>query len=350
MKKLDENKKKQLISIGFAALLALAAFLAALAFRRSSGIVAMTPLAFFITAAAAFLPIDEKTKTLFFGVTAFCLNTVNEQKMKYTVIYTAIITVSCFIFSMGAKYIVQKKKKAVGIPLIAVCLVACTVLGLVYMGNPVAAAKAKSEINEYTQGIYPNDENAALGKVEFTDIQYNYADGTYFVYAQSSVYPSDTQLISIKDGGLTDLFKPLMEKKITEPYAKTFTAALRKSFPDDTFWVNCDSVALLPDERLLAAEAGEFYDDITYKIWLGGIQNNTDMTEAVIRYMKVIEKQKLPYDRIVFTGGSNPWIVRSVTVENITYVDNDNYSVDFVSTAISNRLNRFVNYWMKIKK
>lgn len=350
MKKLDENKKKQLISMGFAALLALAAFLAALAFRRSAGVVAMTPLAFAITAAAAFLPIDEKTKTLFFGVTAFCLNTVNEQKMRYTLIYTAIITVSCFIFSMGAKYILQKKKKAVGIPLIAVCLVACTVLGLVYMGNPVAAAKAKADIKEYTQGIYPESENAALGTVEFSDIQYNYADGTYFVYAQSSVYPADEQIISVKDGGLTDLFKPLMEDRILEPYSKSFTAALRKSFPDDIFSVECDSVALLPEESLLAAETGEFYDDITYKIWLGGIQNNTDMTEAVIRYMKVIEKQKLPYDRIVFTGGSNPWIVRAVTVENITYIDNDNYSVDFVSTATSNRFDRFMNYWMKIKK
>ncbi len=344
-KKRKQVLKAKLSPVAYALALMVAAFVAALLFRRSAGVLAMFPIGIIICGAAAFLPVDEKTKTVVFGVTAFVLNTVETKDMRATAIFTAILTLGCFAFSMGVKYILKKKKA--GYALFIGTAVVCVALSLAFVGNPIAAIGAQQDIDAYTNEKYHAEDNAALGSFEFSSIYYNFADGTYSVEAVSDKFPAEGGIISAKNGQVTDLFEPVMMDKITEPYEIELIKILRASFPNDKITVSCDGIALLPNEELFGFAEGELYGDLTFEIILSGVQTATGMTEQVSLYMDAIDFSGFDYNKIIFKGGISPWVTRSVTVDK-NYKEGNIYLITHAMAGTSNLFDRYINRLLKI--
>lgn len=291
----------------------LLAFCAGLVFRRSVGIVSMFPIAFVLCAIASCINIKPRFKLIIFPVTVFMLNTVETGDKRVVLTFSALCLLANIFAEYSANAFRKKQKRFfISAPLGAVI---CVALSFIVIGNPFAAISANNALRDYTNERYPDSENAYLGEFEFSPIFYNRSTKTYSYTAVSSVFPTESAEISIKNGVIRDGFEALLERKIKEPYEVEFTAYLRKIFPTDSFSVECISVVSLPDENIFISEKGEYKKNASYEIRLGGIQTGEDMMKRVKYYMSLLDREDAEYNELIFTSGTGPFVRRCVKIE-----------------------------------
>ncbi|MBQ3229552.1 MAG: hypothetical protein IJB49_00895 [Clostridia bacterium] len=322
------------------------AFAAAFVFRRSVGVISMTGLAFLLCGAAAFIKISPLLKTAVFALSVFALNTIEQSDIKVTLIYSALCLLACVAFEYAASKICLGKK--LGYAVAAIGLAACILLSFMFVGNPIKAFKAQRVFNEYIEAVYPETEDAALGSFKFTKVYYNYTTKAYTSDGVSSRYPTEPASLSLSGDIIKDSFAPIMEAKIAEPYSLEMTMLLRKSFPDDSFGVEYDSIASMPGATLFSAAEGELSNDMNYIITLGGIQGAKEMLERTEEYLNVIDRSGIGYGRIIFRSGIGNWYRRSITIEGDHFIGHPVFKLDKVRIGCSTELNTFVFETLRI--
>ncbi len=316
------------------------AFIAAITFRRSSGIIAMCPIAFLLCAVAAFIDIKSSLKSAIFAVSVFVTNTVEQEDMKIALMFSAL----CLLASIVAEYSFSKIKahKKTGY-YVAVCGgIVCITLSLLLVGNPFTAISAKSALDEYAENKYPQIENAALGKFDFSDIYYRFDTGAYAIDAVSSKHPTEGAMITYNNGNVYDGFERHMKEKLCEPYSLELTDIFRQAFPNDTFSVECYRVASMPGEVILSAKEKTLYQNLSYDVYLSGVQSIPEMLDRVESYMIALDDSGFEYDTIVFKSGVNPWLRRSITVSSNHIKYNAPLKIDRVHAGTSNQFNEFI--------
>ena len=323
-----------------------AAFVTALVFRRSVGIIAMLPIGFAICALASFIAVKPALKLTIFGISVFFVNTVEQKDIKVTIVFTALCLLACFLFDHSARLIKAKKKQ--GITRLCVSFALVIGLSILLIGNPISALKAKNTIEDYTEQKYPQSENAALGEFDFTNIYYNFETKAYCIDAVSSKYPTEGGTLSFAGSKLADSFERVMEQKLTQPYILEMTSLLRKYFPDDSFSVSCNDIASLPNENILSAEEKSLNGRLVYVIQLGGIQTANGMSEQVEKYLKIIDDSEIDYCTIVFKSGTGQWLRRSVTVNSGESGLFNKFEIDRVPAGTSEEFNYYLTEMLSI--
>lgn len=316
------------------------AFLAALAFRRSVGVVAMFPIALLLCAASAFFDIGTVIKAVIFGITVFTVNTIEDKSTETTIIFSAL----CLLATLLAGYSFYKIKasKKIGIPIACVSVALCIALSVCFVGNPFAAISANGIIDSYTADNYPNKENAALGSFEFTSIYYDYKTDAYCVDASSTKYPTEPSPISVNGEVLYDSFYHLMESKISTPYVSDMSAVIREGLPDASFSVDFDGFVSFPDQAILSSESGALYNNVRYEITVGGMQSAKDMLEQVTRMVNVIDASGIGYHQLTFKSGIGIWTRRSVTVTTDHIKCHYVPDIDYVSSITTNEFSEYL--------
>lgn len=316
------------------------AFVAALTFRRSVGIIAMTSISLVMCAVASFIGISALTKCSIFGITVFAINTIENDDITVTIMFSALCLLAVVLFSATATII--KKGKKYGYLIGLICFLICIGLNLFFVGNPFDALNAKNKITEYTDKQYPHNENAYLGNFEFSKIYYRYDTKAYVIDAVSDKFPTERASLTLGNEVVRDGFKSLMEEKLSEPYILDIKSILRENFPNDSFSVTYDGFASLPDENIFSSESGELKNNLYYEINLGGIQTGKQMTERVREYVNAIDESNVGYAKLIFKSGIGNWQKRYVTITPNHIPNHVNFEIKFVSKNTSNRFNQYI--------
>lgn len=323
-----------------------AAFVMALVFRRSAGIIAMVPIGFAVCALASFIAVKQPLKLTIFGISVFFINTVEQRDIRVTIMFTALCLLACFLFDHSARLIKAKKKQGITRLCVSLALVIC--LSVLLIGNPISALKAKNTIEDYTEEKYPQAKNAALGEFDFTNIYYSFETKAYCMDAVSSKYPTEGGTLSFAGSKLSDSFERVMEEKLTQPYILEMTSLLRKYFPDDSFSVSCTDIASLPNENILSAEEKSLNGRLVYVIQLGGIQTANGMSEQVEKYLKIIDDSEIDYCTIIFKSGTGQWLRRSVTVNKGESALFNKFEIKRVPAGTSEEFNYYLTEMLSI--
>ncbi len=318
----------------------LAAFLAALTFRQSVGILAMTPVAFIIIAAATAIDLRPLIKNTIFVLMIFIVNTIEQEDIIIPIIFSALCLLVRIVSDVTVKVI--KKNKKLGILSAAAGSALCIFLSLIFVGNPITAIIADGTIDEYTLEKYPQNDSAALGSFSFSDIYYNFRTGAYAVDAVSSEYPTESAMISAENDIIRDRFETVMTEKIAEPYVLELTSVLREAFPDESFGVAYDRITSLPDDAVLSKAAHELDGAIIFEISLGGVQTAPQMIKKVKKYIKAIDEADFEYAEIIFKSGTGSWIRRSVSVSSNRLKSEWTPKINYVPAGTSNSFNEFL--------
>ncbi len=318
------------------------AFVAALLFRRSMGIVAMIPISLIICAATALLDIGYITRTAIVGITVFTLNSIENKNMEIAIVYSAL----CILTTLLASYSVYKIKanKRIGITIASASGLLCIILSLNIIGNPFSAMAAKDVITPYTDANYPVNENAALGVFEFSAVYYDYTLDAYCVDAKSNKYPTEPSPISVNDDVLYDSFYYLMESKISQIYESDLSAVLRENLPEARFEVTFDGFVTMPGDAILSAESGALYNNVRYDIFISGIQTGEAMLEAVEEMVNVIDASGIGYAQLTFKSGIGLWTRRCVTVTPYHPAGRFDPSMTFVPVLNTNEFSEYLRY------
>ena len=338
-----ETKTKETASSLYALKLFLVvalAFVAALTFRRSAGIVAMTPISLLMCATAAFIGISEFEKYAVFGITVFAVNTVENDDINVAIMFTALCLLATILFGITAKMI--KRGKKYGYIVGVLCVLVCVGLNLIFVGNPFNAMNAKNKFTDYIEANYPQSENAYLGNFEFSEIYYRYDTKAYVIDAVSDKSPTESASLTLGNEVIRDGFKSLMEQKLSEPYVLDIKSILRENFPDDSFSVNFDGFASLPDEQVLVSATGELKNNLYYEIILGGVQTGEQMRERVREYVNVLDESGVGYAKLIFKSGIGNWQRRYVSIDPNHTSNRLKFEVGFVSKDTSNLFNRYL--------
>ncbi len=316
------------------------AFAAALLLRRSMGVIAMFPLSLILCFVSAVIDISAITKAVVFGVMVFTLNSIENKNTEVAVVFSALCILAVLL-SHYSYYKIRASKK-IGIPIASASGLLCIALSVIFVGNPFSAIAAQDLITPYTEANYPNNENAALGSFEFTEIYYDYKLNAYCVDANSSKFPTEPSPISVNGEVLYDSFYPLMEGKISSAYVSDMSAILREKLPDASFRVEFDGFVSLPDQAILASESGAIYGNVRYDIFVGGIQSAKDMKTAVAEMVNAIDSAGIGYARLTFKSGIGLWMRRSVTVDSNHLKGHLALTVDYVPVINTNEFSEYV--------
>ena len=316
------------------------AFVTALCFRRSAGILAMTPVMIILCAASVFIDISNTVKCVVFAFSVFMINTIEAKDIKVTIMFSALCLLAVAVFNIA--FLLIKKKKKYGYVIAVLGLFLCVFLNLRFIGNPFTALDAKDRINEYTNATYPNNENAALGEFEFTNIYYRYDTKAYVTDAKSSHYPVDIASITVGDSLLQDGFKGLMEEKISEPYVLEITDVLREAFPNASFSVKADGFSAMPDRVILSSASGELNGNMHYEITLGGVQTSEAMLKTAYKFINAIDRSGVGYAKITFKSGIGNFQRRSITVDPNHLPYHAKTELLYVPLGTTNRFNEYI--------
>ena len=335
----EKNTKSSPLAIKLLIVVVLA-FVASVTFRRSAGIIAMTPISLVMCIVAAFIGVAIWQKLTIFGITVFSVNTIENDDIKITLMFTTLCLLAILLFSLVAKLV--KNRKKVGYAIGVIALIICIGLNIYFIGNPFKAIKANNAITDYTSVEYPENEDAYLGNFEFSKIYYRYDTKAYVVDAVSDKFPTETASITLGNEVIRDGFKKVMEDKLSESYVLEIKDVLRKHFPNDSFSVTCDGFASLPDEVIISSSDGALKNNLFYEIKLGGVQTGEQMKERIADYVAVLDESGVGYAKLTFKSGIGNWIVRSAVVTKSHIQTDLDFEVRFVSKATSNDFNRYL--------
>lgn len=334
-----ENEKSSLTSTPKLILAVVAAFVAALMFRKSVGILAMTPAAFAVCALSTLIGLKPLIKNTVFAAMVFIVNTIEHNDVTFAIAFSALCLLVCLVsdFAVAA----FKKSKRRGVCVSAAGSVLCIILSIIFVGNPFTALVASNTITNYTDAKYPSSKDAALGEFRFSNVYYNFKTGSYGVDAVSTKYPTEGAVITANGDGVRDRFEARMLNSIAEPYVLEITSVLRENFPDDGFSVSYDRIVSRPDEKIFAKGEGELGENVVFEINLGGIQTAPAMLLQVKKYIKVIDKAGIKYAEIVFKSGTGQWLRRSVTVSPNRLDLAWTPTLDYVPAGSPNSFNKY---------
>ena len=323
------------------AVVVLLAFIAAVTFRRSAGILAMTPISLVCCFIAAFIGVGTIMKATVFGTTVFIVNTLENDDIDVTLVFSTLCLLSILFFSISAAII--KKGKKYGYAILCVGIVLCFALNIHYVGNPIKAYKAHNTITDYTESKYIASENAYLGNFEYSSIYYRYDTKAFYVDAKSDKFPTVVGSLTSNGTSLADGFLPLMEEKLAEPYLLEMKALFRENYADDTFYVNFDGFALKPNENPLSSEKGELYGNLKYEIILGGVQTEKQMRERIRDYVNLLDDSGFDYAHLTFKCGIGIWERRYVVIDP-NHMDGEfEIKIKYVNPYTSNEFNRYLD-------
>ncbi len=335
----NENKSKdRLLGVWLLIVIALA-FAAALLFRRSAGILAMTPIALLLCCASAFIPLGIALKAAIFGITVFSVNSIESGSSAATV-YAALCILACVVFGYGANAFKAKKKR--GIPVICAGAVICILLNVFFVGNPFKALSAKQAFEEYAQANYPQNENAVLGEFEFSKIYYRYDTKAYVMDVVSSEYPTEGASFTLGNSVICDGFKSKMEQKIAEQYVASMAAAIRNAFPNGDFEVSFERFVALPEQAILSSESGELAENVCYEIYISGIQTREAMMKAVREYINAIDRSGVGYARLTFKSGIGNWQRRYVAIDPNHPLMHPSFELLYTNTATTSYFQEYL--------
>lgn len=335
----NERKSGELLQTAYLFAVVVLAFIAALCFRRSAGILAMTPIMLVLAGIAAFIPFNTALKCVIFGVTVFVFNTMECDDTSVAVTYAALCILTVLLFCIAATFI--KRKKLYGFFIFAAGTALSVILCFIYVGNPITAYNARNTLNGYAELHYPERENAYLGNFEFSDIYYRYDTKAYCIDAVSDKFPTESATLSLGDTVVCDGFKSIMVEKITQPYIAELSSILRSSFPEASFDVSFDKFATYPDFAVLSAQKDELHQNICYEVYIGGVQTAEQMRETVTAYQNAIDESGIGYARIIFKSGIGNWQKRYVAINANHPPYYPCTKVKYVNTASSNLLNEY---------
>lgn len=335
----NENKSKdRLLGVWLLIVVALA-FAAALLFRRSAGILSMTPLALLLCGASAFVPLNLALKAVIFGITVFSVNSIESGSSAATV-YAALCILACAVLGYGADALKAKKKR--GIPIICAGAAVCLLLNVFFVGNPFKAYSAKQAFDEYAQANYPQNENAVLGEFEFSKIYYRYDTKAYVVDIVSSEYPTEGASLTLGSNVICDGFKSKMEQKIAEQYVAAMSSAIREAFPHGDFEVSFERFVSLPGQAILSSEPGELAENVCYEIYISGIQTGEAMRKAVLEYINAIDRSGVGYARLTFKSGIGNWQRRYVAIDPNHPLMHPSFELSYSNTATTSYFHEYL--------
>ncbi len=336
----NENKSKdRLLGVKLLIVIILA-FLAALAFRRSAGIIAMTPVMLLLCGASAFIGISTPLKCAIFGATAFAVNSIETPSASEAMIFAALCLLACAVFGYGADCLRAKKKR--GIPILCAGAVICLLLNLYFIGNPFSAYQAKQSFDEYTQKNYPANENAVLGEFEFSEIYYRHDTKAYVIDVVSNKYPTEGASLTLGNDVICDGFKSKMEQKISEQYVAKLSSAIREAFPDADFEVSFERFVALPNQAILSSESGALAENVCYDIYISGIQTGEVMLETVYSYINAIDRSGVGYARLTFKSGIGNWQRRYISIDPNHPPMHPDIELLYSNTATTNYFNEYL--------
>lgn len=318
------------------------AFVAALLFRRSAGVIATFPFAFILCAVSAFINTNPKIKLVVFGVTAFALNTVENPDTRVTLTFTALCLLACLLFQVSVWVI--SKRKTEGICVMAVSFALCVALSFIFVGNPISAIKADRILSDYTESKYPQAENSDSVKYIFSKTYYNYNTKSFEKQGYGTDSPTEIGTVSVSGETVNDSLKSIVQKNLAQPYVLEITEVLRQRFPDDTFSVSFDEIYMEDGKQIISAEKGGLYGRIVFEINLGGVQTANKMAEKVKQYTEVLDNADINYGKIIYKSGISPWVKRSATVDKNRPMGECVFTVYHVPISTSNRFNRFAKW------
>ncbi len=290
-----------------------AAFLAALVFRRSAGIIAMTPAVYVICFAAAFIELKFSLKATIFVLSVFSINSIEQSDMLVSALYSALCLLACCVFEYSVRRMKRNKKQ--GIIFSSASGIVCIVLSLIFVGNPITAFVANEKMQDHIDSTYPKSKSEFLGAFEFSDIYYDFSTKAYTIDASATKFPTEGGTITTNKNHITDRFFSRMEEKLAEPSVLEIKAFLRTCFPNDNFDVKQDRIVAISSSDVLNIESQGLRSHIVYEITLGGVQSFDAMQEKVRNYMNFIEGANIEYAQIVFKSGKGEWYRRTITID-----------------------------------
>ena len=314
------------------------AFLTALFFRRSAGVLATFPIAFALCGLAAFVKLDIKLKLTIFGIMVFSLNTAETEDLKVTLTFVALCLLACTLFQWAVKLIRQRKK--IAIPFFSASAVICIVLSAIFIGNPISAIKANKLLTNYTEEKYLSSQQGE-SEYNFSEIYYNFNTKAFEIRAESNKFPTEPALISTKNDLVYDSFESVVQQQLSTPYILEITRVLREQFPEDNFSVSLDEIQMQNQKEVVSAADGELYGKIAFEIYIGGVQTTNDMRSKVAQYASFLDHANVDYARITFKSGINPWVRQSVTITKNRPLGDYDFTITRVPAFSSNRFNRF---------
>ncbi len=341
VKNTKTKSKESILSAAKLLLVVALAFVAAITFRRSAGIIAMTPIPLVTCAVAAFIGVSSLAKCAVFGITVFAVNTIENDDISVTLIFTVLCLLAISVLSYAAQAIKKKKKR--GYAICAIGILGCLVLNVFFVGNPFHAIDAKQKISDYTDKKYPQTENAVLGNFEFSNVYYRYDTKAYIVDAVSDKYPTEGASITLGNEVVRDGFSDLMTQKLSEPYVLDIKSVLREKFPNDSFSAEFDGMASLPDQTVFSANEGELKNNLCYEITLSGVQTAEQMRERVREYVNALDESGIGYAKLTFKSGIGTWQRRYVSIDPNHVIYHADLDIKYVSTSNSNRFNEYLN-------
>ncbi len=337
-KEFDLKQKNSALNL---ILTVLSAFIAALLFRRSMGVIAMIPLSFGVCFAAAFINVKFYLKGAIFALTVFSLNSIEQGDISVPITFAALclLTLALFQFSVDA----LKSNKTKGIIFSSASAVVCIVLSLIFIGNPISAIISNKNFDSHIKSAYPDKGNEVLGDFRFSNIYYDFSTKAYTIDASCTKFPTESGTLTTSDNIITDRFYSRMEKVLTEPYILEMTDILRTTFPLDSFSVSCDEILLLPNENLLEIGNGDLYENLVFEIFLGGVQNYDSMEKKVLEYMTAIKNSDMKFARIIFKSRIGEFYHRSVTIHSNFSLDNPVFETRLILKNSPDRFNRLLD-------
>lgn len=293
---------------------------AAFVFRRSSGLLAMLPICTLICLAAAFVNVGGFIRCLAFGSIVFIFNTVEQDGILGTLVFTLLCLFAVAVFGAGVS-LLRRKKTAPGICVIAAGLAASVLLNIFFVGDPVKAIGAEKRIDGYISEKYP--ESHVLGflredsgmeddelKTVFSRIYYDRASGAYAKDAVCRCFPTEKRAISVTangTGAVSDGFCAMLSDVVSEAYRSAYADLMMSAFPGSSYSVESDGIYGFPTRSMLEGGSSPVTECMSFRINVGGVQTAREFTAAVKKIASAIDRSGLRYHRLTFTSGIGSW-------------------------------------------
>ncbi len=292
----------------------LLAFCAAILFRPSAGILAMTPLPLIIVFFASFVKIGLGYRVFCFGVTVFAFNSTQHGNVYLAGICAALTAGACILFHFGIKAF--EKKHTWGLLTFGFSAFLCTVLCFFVMGNPFSALKAKDIVDSYTSITYPAEVNGTPTQYEISPIRYDASGKFYFVDIRNLKSPTDQSTLAVCGTYLCDNFAPILEFNLMEPSRMELTDILRSAFPDENFKISQTGIGGFPKNCAVQEGTTALKERMSFEIHLGGVQLTSEFEEKAKKFLDRIDESGFVYSRITFTAGNSFWYRLACDVES----------------------------------
>lgn len=299
----EKKQSKQQNSPLALLLLAVLACIAAVTFRRSSGIWMLLPIYPLCIALSSVLsnyfPVKRLLRGVFFLVLTAALNLVESTDTFETAVIIGL-AFACFLLVEFAVWLIGKKRmlSCIGGVALLVCYLFASSM---FLGNPISAWQANSKLNEYINANYVTEGSGH----QFESIRYDRNAGVYTVNATNTDYPTESRHIFLAGDHVVDHYRGILEDQEMRDTALAITEVLREAFPKDAFTVIRLGIDGFSDEEQAysAHHETDYSSRMNFCIQLSGKPTYEKLLDAALSYNTVLASSNVSYGSVVFTGG-----------------------------------------------